>query len=223
MPSSTSLVPPAVAVGSRCTCPRRKRAVGQQTCRFDQQDVRTCCAVRAWSAVVPARRCSPIEAAGGPGFQHSPKDGDPGHVYVCRRRADLYEAKRRVASLHRLRLADAAIPGPHPLPGLPPLGGCRAAARSSGLTEGTPTTMNPNPSPDDDGPTPGDLAAIEAEWPLIEAEIALVDAEIRVLTADPDASPLDWRRLRRAEARVLREAVLYASGQGTAPAARRVA
>ncbi len=61
-------------------------------------------------------------------------------------------------------------------------------------------------APEPDGPTPEDLAAIEHEWPLIEAEIELVDAEIRVLTvAHP--SDLDWRRLRRAEARVMREAL----------------
>jgi hypothetical protein len=60
--------------------------------------------------------------------------------------------------------------------------------------------------PAPDGPTADDLAAIEAEWPLIEAEIALVDAEIRVLTvARP--SELDWRRLRRAEHAVMREAL----------------
>jgi hypothetical protein len=70
-------------------------------------------------------------------------------------------------------------------------------------------------------PTAAELAAIEREWPLIEAEIDLVDAETR--TADPDASPLDWRRLRRAEARVLREAATYASRQTTTPATRRVA
>jgi hypothetical protein len=56
------------------------------------------------------------------------------------------------------------------------------------------------------GPTETDLAAIEREWPLIEAELALVDAEIRMLTAVGGPSPLDWRRLRRAEQRVLREA-----------------
>jgi hypothetical protein len=49
------------------------------------------------------------------------------------------------------------------------------------------------------------LAEIEREWPLIEAEMALVDAEIRLLTADGGPSPLDWRRLRHAEHRVMRE------------------
>jgi hypothetical protein len=58
---------------------------------------------------------------------------------------------------------------------------------------------------DHDGPTANDLAAIDIEWPLIKAEIALVDAEIRVLTAPHGPSPLDWRRLRRAEHRVIRE------------------
>jgi hypothetical protein len=54
-------------------------------------------------------------------------------------------------------------------------------------------------------PTPQELAEIEREWPLIEAEMALVDAEIRVLTAPVTPSPLDWRRLRHAEHRVMRE------------------
>ena len=54
-------------------------------------------------------------------------------------------------------------------------------------------------------PSTADLAAIDREWPLIEAEIALVDAEIRVLTNDGGPSELDWRRLRRAEERVMRE------------------
>lgn len=68
-------------------------------------------------------------------------------------------------------------------------------------------TMTPTLTPDDEaGPTPAELAAIEREWPLIEAELALLDAEIRVLTADGGPTVLDWRRLRRAEARVLREA-----------------
>ena len=52
-------------------------------------------------------------------------------------------------------------------------------------------------------PTADDLAAIEAEWPLIEAELAALDAEIRALSAAGGPSPLDWRRLRRAEHRVL--------------------
>jgi Family of unknown function (DUF6284) len=61
------------------------------------------------------------------------------------------------------------------------------------------------------GPTDADLAAIETEWPLIEAEMALVDAEIRMLTVQGAPSPLDWRRLRRAEARVMREALALAA------------
>ena len=51
-------------------------------------------------------------------------------------------------------------------------------------------------------PTPADLAAIEAEWPVIEAELDVLAAEIRLVTATGPA-PLDWRRLRRAERRVL--------------------
>ena len=51
-------------------------------------------------------------------------------------------------------------------------------------------------------PTAADLDAIEAEWPLIDAELAVIDAEIRMLHMG-GPSPLDWRRLRRAERRVL--------------------
>jgi hypothetical protein len=68
----------------------------------------------------------------------------------------------------------------------------------------------------DPEPDGADLAAIEAEWPLIESEVALVDAEIRVLTATGGPSALDWRRLRRAEQRVLREAVAFLSSKGSA-------
>ena len=57
-------------------------------------------------------------------------------------------------------------------------------------------------------PTAADLRAIEAEWPLIEAELAVVDAEIR-LAAAGGPSPLDWRRLRRAERQVLAAAVRH--------------
>jgi hypothetical protein len=52
-------------------------------------------------------------------------------------------------------------------------------------------------------PTAADLAAIEAEWPLVEAELGLLDAQIVALSAARGPSPLDWRRLRRAERRVL--------------------
>jgi len=68
-------------------------------------------------------------------------------------------------------------------------------------------------SADDMEPSTADLAAIEAEMPLIEAEGELVDAEIRLLTADPAPLPLDWKRVRRAERRVLRTALaLLAAG-----------
>lgn len=60
---------------------------------------------------------------------------------------------------------------------------------------------------DIDGPSPAELAAIEAEQPLITAEVELLDAQIRVLCAGEAASDLDWRRLRRAEKRVAREAL----------------
>jgi len=57
------------------------------------------------------------------------------------------------------------------------------------------------------GPSEAELAEIELEWPLITAELELVDAEIRLLTADSAPTELDWRRLRRAERRVLRALV----------------
>jgi hypothetical protein len=71
------------------------------------------------------------------------------------------------------------------------------------------------------GPTAAELAAIEDEWPLIDAEMALVDAEIRVLTADGAPSELDWRRLRRAEARVTRMALEFATRTAARAAARK--
>nr|WP_179783511.1 DUF6284 family protein [Micromonospora jinlongensis] len=57
-------------------------------------------------------------------------------------------------------------------------------------------------------PTTAELAAIDAEWPLIAAELDVLDAEITLLYAEDHGgpSPLDWRRLRRAEARVTRAA-----------------
>jgi hypothetical protein len=63
---------------------------------------------------------------------------------------------------------------------------------------------------DNEGPTMEDLAAIECEWPLIEAELAVLDAEIRALYAVGGPSPLDRRRIRRAEDRVLRTAAALA-------------
>lgn len=63
-------------------------------------------------------------------------------------------------------------------------------------------------------PSDAELAAIEREWPLIEAELAVVDAEIRLLTTPGGPSPLDWRRLRRADRQVLRVAAVLA-GTGT--------
>ena len=48
-------------------------------------------------------------------------------------------------------------------------------------------------------PTAAEIAAIEREWPLIVAKLAVVDAEIAVASADGAASPMDVRRLRKAE------------------------
>jgi hypothetical protein len=68
-----------------------------------------------------------------------------------------------------------------------------------------------------DEPTRAELAAIDAEWPLIEAELAVLDAQIRALSAAGGSSPLDWRRLRRAERRVL-AARLRLAGRDSVPA-----
>ena len=70
-------------------------------------------------------------------------------------------------------------------------------------------------------PSYADLAAIEAEWPVIAAEIDVVDAEIVLINAADRGgpTPLDWRRLRRAEARVTRVAAELAAR----PAARKAA
>jgi hypothetical protein len=89
------------------------------------------------------------------------------------------------------------------LPCLPQLPGSVAAPLRKELT---PVMVYDLP-PDAVGPTDADLAAIEAEWPLIEAEMALVDAEILMLTGQGGPTAMDWRRLRRAEARVIREAL----------------
>ena len=60
-------------------------------------------------------------------------------------------------------------------------------------------------------PTAADLAAIEAEDALNGAELAWLAAEITILDSDERGGPddLDWRRLRRAEARVIRETFAY--------------
>jgi hypothetical protein len=62
-------------------------------------------------------------------------------------------------------------------------------------------------------PTPEALTSIEVEWPLIEAELSVLDAEITLINAADHGgpSPLDWRRLRRAEARVTRVAAELAA------------
>jgi hypothetical protein len=73
--------------------------------------------------------------------------------------------------------------------------------------------------PATDGPSAADLDAIEAEMPLIEAELDLLDAEISLICAADHGGPtaLDWRRMRRAEARVTRVAAELAAR----PAARK--
>ena len=70
-----------------------------------------------------------------------------------------------------------------------------------------------------DGPSDAELDAIEAEWPLIAADLDVLDAEITIINAADHGgpTPLDWRRLRRAEARVTRVAAELAAR----PAARK--
>jgi hypothetical protein len=62
-----------------------------------------------------------------------------------------------------------------------------------------------DPMPEE--PTPAHLDAIEREQRLLEAELALVDAEILFFAAESKPTQLDYRRLRRAQNRVLREMV----------------
>lgn len=64
---------------------------------------------------------------------------------------------------------------------------------------------------DDGEPTSAALSAIERQWPLLDAELAVVDAEVALLNAEGGGSALDWRRLRRAEQRVLRETTSLAA------------
>ena len=63
------------------------------------------------------------------------------------------------------------------------------------------------------GPSSAELAALTTEWPLIAAELDLLDAEIAEINAADHGgpTPLDWRRLRRAEARVTRVAAELAA------------
>lgn len=66
-------------------------------------------------------------------------------------------------------------------------------------------------------PTPADLADIECEEALISAEIEMLTAEIGILDAADRGgpSPLDWRRLRRANRRVIRAALDLAAADHT--------
>ncbi|GIF02353.1 DUF6284 family protein [Paractinoplanes rishiriensis] len=64
-----------------------------------------------------------------------------------------------------------------------------------------------------DEPSAADLTAIEREEPLINAEIGLLTAEIGIIEAADRGGPteLDWRRVRRANKRVIRAALDLAS------------
>ncbi len=83
--------------------------------------------------------------------------------------------------------------------------------------------MFPALNPNDAEPTANDLDAIEAEWPLIVAELDLLDAEVTVLLAGRRASLLDWRRVRRAEQRIVAVSRELAAPRATRPAGTEVA
>lgn len=59
------------------------------------------------------------------------------------------------------------------------------------------------------GPTDEEMSALMDEEPLIEAGVNLLDAEIRLLLVYPEPTALDWHRMRRAEALVMREMVKF--------------
>ena len=76
-----------------------------------------------------------------------------------------------------------------------------------------------------DEPTLAELSAIEAEMPLIERELEVLDAEIALINAADHGgpSPLDWRRLRRAEARATRVATELSDRSTVRRSARKLA
>lgn len=83
--------------------------------------------------------------------------------------------------------------------------------------------MRPLTASDLPEPSAADLAAIDVEWPVIAAGIDVVNAEIALINAADRGgpSPLDWRRLRRAEAAVTRLAAELAARPTAAPRTRR--
>lgn len=90
----------------------------------------------------------------------------------------------------------------------------------------TQPATRPTVLDDDREPTEAELAEIEAEMPLIEAEIEVLNAEIAILAAVAGPTPLDWRRLRRAKRRVVRELTAryaHQSAETGTPAAARIA
>ncbi|WP_433297451.1 DUF6284 family protein [Actinoplanes sp. CA-030573] len=74
-------------------------------------------------------------------------------------------------------------------------------------------------------PTAADLAALVAEEDLIAAELEWLNAELTLLAAAERGAPdeLDRMRLRRAEARVLRETFAFVAARINRPAAHRAA
>ena len=82
--------------------------------------------------------------------------------------------------------------------------------------------MTTNDLADLDGPTDREMAELLDEEALIEAGVNLVDAEILILRAYPNPTALDWHRMRRAEALVMRELIKFRARRET-PAARLAA
>src|SRR6266536_1388801 len=106
----------------------------------------------------------------------------------------------------KLYSVGAVFGAPRPTQGRP--GGCHhrgvwvALAQSHGGAQ--PMSIIHLAAVSGEEPSPADLAAIEQEWPLIAAELDLLNAEIAFISAGPEASVLNRRRVRRAERRVLK-------------------
>jgi hypothetical protein len=76
-----------------------------------------------------------------------------------------------------------------------------------------------------DEPTDAELDEIVDESPLIAAELVWLDAEILLLLAEERGGPLplDWKRLRVAEALVTREFLAWINRINHKPLPRRAA
>lgn len=114
-------------------------------------------------------------------------------------------------ALHSAQCRTSSVVCRHAAPNIAlPLDSATFCDNTGGETPGSPAQEDgmqvPAPHHTESEPSMADLAAIEREWPLIAAELALLDAEVAALQVEGGFSALDWRRLRRAERLVLREA-----------------